>query len=309
MPYVTFSQAAEAILHTLYDRIPFDLWIVTYTNGDDWVVQAAVDHGYGIKAGDVFKWRDSFCYRMTQGLGPFMTCQSDNIPVYSCAPIASQVNIGAYVGIPLMHPDGNLYGTLCAIHPQPVTDSLYDEFEFVKTQARILSTIISEEEQKEIIEDKLEVEKQVSQLDELTGVYNRRGWNTIMNVEQQRCERYQCQAAIIMLDLDGLKEINDSQGHKYGDEMIKNAASVLMNTVRSFDLVSRIGGDEFAILAVEISVEETERMVRRILQELEQAGINASIGWANRHAEMTLPEVLEQADENMYANKQKHKSR
>ena len=115
----SFHEAANAVLRHLHEALGFDLWMVTRREGDDWIVLHAADQGYGVKQGDVFRWMDSFCSRMVRGEGPRIAPRSQEIPVYAAAPIGQQVDIGAYVGVPLDWHDGRLFGTLCAIHPQP----------------------------------------------------------------------------------------------------------------------------------------------------------------------------------------------
>ncbi len=291
------------VLQVLRARLQFDLWMVTRTVGDDWIVLAAEDHGYNVRDGDIFAWSDSFCYRMTQGLGPNIAVNSDKIPAYACAPIGDQVRIGAYIGIPLVHSDGSLYGTLCAIHPTPLPASIESEFEFIKSQARLLSTLLSAEYQKDAVASELELEKRNSKIDELTGVYNRRGWNDFLRVEEERCIRYESTAAIVIIDLDDLKKINDTHGHHEGDHLLKNTANCLKSIVRSFDLICRIGGDEFAILVVETSEEATNHLVERIDNRLRLENIAASVGWAIRNGGNSLAEVMVLADQNMYAVK------
>ena len=68
-PFADFREASAAGLHLLQDRIGMGLWLVTRTAGEDWIVLEAVDQGYGVKAGDVFVWSDSFCSRMVEGKG------------------------------------------------------------------------------------------------------------------------------------------------------------------------------------------------------------------------------------------------
>jgi hypothetical protein len=65
-----FQTAAAAVLAFMRDRIGFGLWMVTRVDGDDWIVLAAEDHGYGVTAGNLFRWSDSFCSRMVIGSGP-----------------------------------------------------------------------------------------------------------------------------------------------------------------------------------------------------------------------------------------------
>ena len=71
-----FDAAAHSVLEFLYHRLSFDLWMVTRTEGDDWIVLQALDHGYGVKEGSVFRWADSFCSQMVLGLGPCIAPRS-----------------------------------------------------------------------------------------------------------------------------------------------------------------------------------------------------------------------------------------
>ena len=105
--------------------------MVTRAGGEDWIVLQADDHGYGVQTGDLFRWTDSFCSRMVQGFGPRIAPASDEVPSYASAPIGSQVPIGAYVGVPLTWRDGNLFGTLCAIHPTAVPKHIETELPLV----------------------------------------------------------------------------------------------------------------------------------------------------------------------------------
>ena len=68
--FQTFQEASEAVLNHLHEILGFDLWMVTRTEGEDWIVLQAADQGYGVSKGDVFRWTDSFCSRMVEGLGP-----------------------------------------------------------------------------------------------------------------------------------------------------------------------------------------------------------------------------------------------
>ncbi|MDX1519861.1 MAG: GGDEF domain-containing protein, partial [Gammaproteobacteria bacterium] len=240
---------------------------------------------------------------MVQGLGPNIAENSGDVPAYACAPIAKQVPIGAYIGLPLLYDDGSLYGTLCAIHPEPLPDSVSGEFDFIRTQARLLSTLLSAERKTNIISDELKKEKYKSQLDVLTGVYNRRGWNRFLKIEDERCLRYNSTASIVILDLDGLKEVNDTQGHQAGDDLLKKTAACLGKAVRSCDVICRIGGDEFAVLVVESSEEETRQLVNRIREKLNASNISAAIGWSTSAPEVTLKDVMKVADLRMYEEK------
>ena len=304
-PFKNSKQSAENVLKLLYARLNFDLWMITKVHGNDWIVLAAEDHGYGVKAGDIFCWSDSFCYRMTRGLGPYIAPDTDNVPVYSSSPIAQQLQIKAYVGIPLIDGNGALFGTLCGIHPEACVKNLEEEFQFLTIQARLISTIINAEQAVNNSKGKLEKEKQLSQIDELTGVYNRRGWNNYLEVEEQRCQRYNSIASVIFLDLDDLKLVNDSEGHVQGDKILRKTALCLLDLVRPFDVVCRYGGDEFVILVIETSEVETGHLLNRVRKRFKKEKIKASLGWATKTGDISLKEVTELADRHMYEEKRK----
>lgn len=82
-----FESAGKATLAFLRDRLGFGLWMVTRTEGKDWIVLQSEDHGYGVEAGHVFQWADSFCSEMIKGNGPRIAPDSDDVPAYVAAPI------------------------------------------------------------------------------------------------------------------------------------------------------------------------------------------------------------------------------
>ena len=86
-----FPTAATAVLEFLQDRLGFDLWMVTRTVGDDWIVLQVADKSYHVNSGDVFKWSDSFCSRMVTGVGPRVAPSTDDVACYAVAPIRDRV--------------------------------------------------------------------------------------------------------------------------------------------------------------------------------------------------------------------------
>ena len=231
--FADFDTAARAVLSFLYRRMGFGLWMVTRTEGDDWIVLQAEDHGYDVKEGTVFRWADSFCSRMVDGLGPRIAPSSDAVPAYASAPIGQQVKIGAYVGVPLRGPEGALFGTLCAIDPQMQPAAIVHEQELVEMMAGLLSSLLQAELR--LVNEARRAERAESEAltDGLTGLYNRRGWVNLLAAEEGRCRRYGHPASIIAIDLDGLKAINDTYGHLKGDELLARAGSVIRGTARA----------------------------------------------------------------------------
>lgn len=287
-PFGSFDQAAHAVLEHLHDVLGFDLWMVTRTEGENWIVLHAADHGYGVKHGDVFRWTDSFCSRMVQGLGPRIACNSNQIPAYASAPIGRQVSIGAYVGVPLCWDDGHLFGTICAIHPTPRPEWIEDRLQLVELLARLLSSILHAELRSSEQARYAERARVEAMTDALTGLYNRRGWNQLVEAEEERCHRYGHAACMVSIDLDELKLINDTFGHAAGDELIVRAASVLKSVVRTNDVAARIGGDEFGILAVACDAQGADDLMARLETSFADSGISASHGQIICHPNKTF---------------------
>jgi diguanylate cyclase (GGDEF)-like protein len=277
--------------------------MVTRTLGEDWIVLQSEDHGYNVKDGHVFRWADSFCSRMVQGLGPKIAPRPNEIPVYASAPIAAQVKIGAYVGIPLRGPDGSLFGTLCAIDPVNKPDSITEEQELVEVLGAMLGTLVHTEMRLADQVRRAEKAEAEALTDSLTGLFNRRGWGQLLAGEEERCRRHGHAASVFVIDLDSLKEVNDTRGHFAGDQLIARAASALKQVSRSQDIAARTGGDEFALLATECDREATDLVERRLRTALADAGVAASIGWGSRHPSRGLTDAWEIADRAMYAVK------
>ena len=141
----SFEDASRAVLDFLQQRFGFDLWMVTRVQQDDWIILQASDHGYGVTDGTVLKWTDSFCSRMTQEQGPMIAPRSAEIESYTEAPIGQQLKIGAYMGVPLRHPDGRLFGSMCAIDPHPKDNVGQNDLPLLELLARLLSTILADE--------------------------------------------------------------------------------------------------------------------------------------------------------------------
>ena len=302
-PRHDFETAGRAVLVFLRRRFGFNLWMVTRTQGDDWIVLQSEDHGYDVAPGTVFKWADSFCSEMVNGNGPRIAPDSDHVPAYASAPIGRYVPIKAYIGVPLLLDDGTLFGTLCAIDPARQPDALRDEQDLIELLASMLSAILNAElrlTDEVRRSERLAVEALV---DPMTKLSNRRAWNELLAKEDERCHRYGHSAAVFVIDLDGLKQVNDTDGHAAGDALIALAAEALREVARDADVVARLGGDEFGIVAVECDSEGADVVLVRLRQAFAGRGVNASIGISTRRPSVSLIAAWEEADQRMYATK------
>jgi two-component system, cell cycle response regulator len=143
--------------------------------------------------------------------------------------------------------------------------------------------------------------------DTLTDLYNR-GY---FEEEMARIERGRAfPVSILMADLDGLKKINDTLGHAIGDSLIRDAAKILRQAVRSSDVVARLGGDEFALILPGSDAQIAARVMERVRGieaefNMEPRGyqVSFSIGFATSEKDQPLVKTLKSADERMYRDK------
>jgi diguanylate cyclase len=302
--FADFEAAARALLALLQRRLGFDLWMVTRTEGDDWIVLQSADRGYyGIHAGSVFRWADTFCSQMVKGNGPRIAPHSELVPAYAAAPIGRAIRINAYVGMPLVRADGSLFGTLCAIHPSPQPASVVAEQDLLEFLGAMLSTLLQAE--LKAAEETRRAERLGAEAltDAMTSLYNRRGWERLVACEEDRCRRYGHSAAVVVVDLDELKQVNDTKGHAAGDALIVRAGSALRQASRSLDIVARLGGDEFGILGVECDRAGGKALLERVRTALAAENIKASIGLAMREPSNEIKDAWDKADQLMYEQK------
>jgi len=158
--------------------------------------------------------------------------------------------------------------------------------------------------------------KETSFRDDVTGLYNRRFFSLRLEEEISRFRRFNHPVSVVLLDLDGFKSINDEFGHAVGDETLREIAQILMKQSRGINVVSRYGGDEFAILLVETSKAGARLYADRIRQVVATCPfshgkpVTASFGVASLpDDEATNSEDLfRAADEALYAAKRAGKN-
>ncbi len=298
-----FNDAAAEMMSMLRSHLGFRLWIIGRVKGADWLVGVVEGQAYGIRPGHTFKWSDTFCSRMVAKLAPRFAADALSLPQYAEAPFATEFRIGSYLGVPLLGADGRLLGTLCAFDPAPHEPIAQRDQDMVETCARVLGRVLNAELRAAKQSRRLERTEAVALCDALTGLYNRRGWDQLLKAEESRCRRHGRSACVVSIDLDDLKVVNDSGGHDKGDDLIRRTATALRTTIRTQDIAARVGGDEFAILAVECNEEALAVLKGRIEAALAAEGIRASLGVARRPERGDLLQTWREADEAMYLAK------
>lgn len=301
-----FRPAARAVLAHLQDRHPFGIWMVTRASGEEWIILESQDISYGMSPGDVLRWSDTFCSRMVAGLGPRIAPVVSEHITYATAPVSATMDIKAYVGVPLEQADGTLFGTLCAIDVKEHSQNLLEAGPEIELYARLLSTIIDADLKQAELAYRAELAEAQATTDVLTGLPNRRAWESLSAKAEAHCAEFAAPAHVISIDLDGLKGINDTLGHPRGDDLIRRAASAIAASVRSVDFAARVGGDEFAVLLVGSTREDLETVTSRLASTLVAEGIDASIGTGSRRE--SIEQAWSEADQAMYVTKRNRHS-
>ena len=161
--------------------------------------------------------------------------------------------------------------------------------------------------------------RSLSLIDELTGLYNRRGFLTLARQQLKMASRMNRGMFLLFADLDGLKDINDHHGHPVGDQALKDVAEIMRETFREPDIMARIGGDEFVVLAIEgASAANAEMLTFRFSNNLldfrgkekRPYPLSVSHGIVRQvpGGLTAIEELMAQADRLMYEKKRQKKS-
>ena len=241
----------------------------------------------------------SFCGHAILGDGAFVIPDALQDERFCDNPlVAGPPHVRFYAGCPLRGPGGRKLGTLCIIDSKP--------------------RAFSDEDVEMLVDLALMVEREFSAIewatvDELTGLSNRRGFMMLAQHSLQLCTRQNIPAALVFIDLDHLKQVNDQLGHAEGDWVLVTFAQHLMKAFRSSDVVARLGGDEFLVLLTNHSEAAAESAMARLQQaldatnEAEARGYDISFSYGlvefdpKRHH--TIGALISEGDSLMYKTK------
>ena len=307
-PTMGFDEASRIVVDFLKDHVPMGYWAVTRYDGYRQLYLEVRDDVYGLGPGGSHAWSDSFCVHMVDGKGPQIAPDAASVPAYASAPVGQAIDIGSYVGIPIVQGDGQLFGTICGLDPSTQDEALEEHSGLLTLLSNLLSMILDADRARTDAQRLAERAEIAAETDVLTGLLNRRGWDRAMEMEEDRYRRFGDPGAVIVIDLDQLKEINDTQGHAAGDTYIRTAGRTLAESLPEYDYIARIGGDEFGIMATETTPEQTTKVVARINAAFEAAGVAGAIGAAPYTIVAGFPGAFEAADKAMYEEKRRRRA-
>ncbi|MCF6149157.1 MAG: diguanylate cyclase [Candidatus Kuenenia sp.] len=176
---------------------------------------------------------------------------------------------------------------------------------------------------KELEETKAELTEKTQELyrmsitDELTNIYNRRGFFILLEQQMKIADRTKEKLFLFIIDLNDFKKINDNYGHNEGDRVLKETAIILKKTFRESDIIARMGGDEYAVFSVDSNRQNAEGIVRRLKDNINRYNeqnknpykLSVSVGFAcyDYQNPCSIDEVIAKADMQMYEEKKKKK--
>jgi diguanylate cyclase (GGDEF)-like protein len=192
-----------------------------------------------------------------------------------------------------------------------MSDQMNDVID-VDDRERLIEEISSLRGKVARLQERVEQLDQLAHQDSLINLPNRRGFMRELERLIARVDRYGINAAMLFVDVDGLKMINDTLGHRAGDEALIQVAALLAKGVRHSDVVARIGGDEFGILLESSDETDSHETAARLIQQIsacevlhdgEALPLGVAIGVGMIDALDTAEAVMERADEAMYRRK------
>jgi len=303
----TFDEATRLVLDYLQKQVPMGFWTVSRVIEGRQVYLDVTANDLGLAVGDGPAWEDSLCYAMWERGGPRVAPDVSLVPQYATNRAARALSVASYVGIPVYNDDQSLFGTVCGIDTSVRGDAFTELAPQLELLGQMLSVVRNLDAQAVWLARQLEATLQEAETDPLTGLRNRRAWQRACEVEEGRHHRLGDHASVIVLDLDGLKAVNDRDGHAAGDVMLQRAAALVRSGCRRTDVVARLGGDEFAVLCPQTPAGEGSLVVERLRAERDAAGLSAGIGAATLEQVGTMAETEARADAAMYADKRRRR--
>ncbi|WP_419769972.1 MAG: diguanylate cyclase [Candidatus Marinarcus sp.] len=157
--------------------------------------------------------------------------------------------------------------------------------------------------------------ERLATIDKLTNLYNRRKLEELLQLEINRCERFDCNFSLTILDIDHFKEVNDTFGHQTGDNVLIEIANILRNSLRKTDFVGRYGGEEFIIVCFESNEDEIVKVINQIRKtienhDFEQVGTKTvSFGVTIFKQGDTIDTIIKRADNALYEAKERGRNK
>ena len=271
-PLSGFAAAADAALVMLQKVVGLDLWMVLQRRGDQQVAIAVRGDWMPVPTGAVFPWVESFCRHMASGAAPRIAPRCADIPLYADVAATRGVHVGAYVGVPLIDWDGQLFGSICGVSANGRGDALHRHQPVLDTTAQLLSTVLAKEQLAVDRSEAAAVAYAMCDRDPVTGLLNSRGWEEALAVEQHRQLRDGDSTTLVAITLRPSR----AGAQREMASRLQPAADVVSGTCRPYDRLARLDST-LAVLAVDCDDAGGPGLASRIESALKGAGLPADV--------------------------------
>jgi diguanylate cyclase (GGDEF)-like protein len=287
---------------------PLTTWFVARSRSQEHIVlHVSSEADLALAPGQVHGSSATPCATVVETGRPLITAATGAPVESSGADLLRECGANFFMGTPLLWaPEAGItecFGTLAGLGRRDATNELAAHLPLIAHAAEVIGFALQAAHDADALRRRAERAESESTVDDLTRLYNRRGWQSIAYAEAGRSQRYGSSAGLIMIDLDELKRINDAYGHRAGDALLRHAAQVIRSSFRDSDVIARLGGDEFAVLLLESDASATRWTAARVQESLAIAGVQASVGWSLLDGSRDLDTALHEADAAMYASK------
>lgn len=268
----------------------------------------------------------AFCVQSNLSDSPFVVPDVRQEAFFSRdADLTDAASIVFFAGAPLSDPDGKRFGTLCLIDDKP-REFDAEKLAVLDSFAQLVSQdICLRSAGRYAVRDLIELEEEkcflfdLAMTDPLTKALNRRAFFRFAEREVLRSRRHGLDVAVLMIDIDHFKSVNDVHGHNTGDDVLKQLVGVISDGTRDEDLLGRLGGEEFALILPETDLERAGILANRLREavkrlsfstETGEFGISISVGISRPEAmDPDILPALERADKALYEAKRNGRDR
>ncbi len=304
----SFSAVADRVVAYLRAHTPITDWSVSRVTSEE-QVHLHVAGDALLSVGDRRPWSDTFCQRVVERGADRVVADVTTHPGYRDLPIPGS---RSYAGQPIVDADGQMFGMICGLGGTPLAEAdgvpQGVDPELLAVLGDLLSAHLSLVRRLESGDRERRTAEALAQTDALTGLVNRRGWDAVLADAAVRASAYGDLAAVVVADVDGLKAVNDSQGHAAGDALLQRAASALAEARADSETVARYGGDEFVVLVEDVSPRLLSRRMQRYREVLAAHDVEASMGWSLVYpGDEPADAAFRRADASMYEDKQRRR--
>lgn len=288
--FANFREAARAVVSCLKDEIGLDLWMVTRVIGNDSVILCVESSTYNLRSGDVLTWDETICSRMVKELGPNIASDVSEIPSYYEVSKMRMLNVGSYVGMPIILPGGELFGTLSAYSSTQCDPNIAKYEGAVRLCARLLSTVLESEIERIEMERMMESSELETLSEDSYGLIGVDGWHEVLRLESGRCRSLAIPAFVMLIDSVALNDVAPDQISSIIRSMI-----IAIKTVQSKNVwVAHLSKARLGVLVVGLYGFDVENFFQNTRINLMKLGFDLNSSYrVGRHGQ-SLSELYEE---------------